>query len=127
MGSIVSGDGEVAYYISQQKYRSQLKKLFNIDPYPGTLNLKLEDDDLISLHSILKNKQKNVLKGFKSENRIFGDVKAYEIILENNIRSVLISPYRTHHPKKIIEIISDKYLRETLNLTDGDKIRFKLI
>ncbi len=126
-GYVVSGDGEGAYYLSQNNYRKQIQKKFSIDPYPGTLNLKLDQETLISLKIELNDKEKHIIKGFSTENRYFGDVIAYKIILEEKISSILILPFRTHHPKAIIEIVAKKNLRELLNLCDGDKIQFKLV
>ena len=40
-GRVKSGLGEGRYYMSQKGYRAQFAKRLGIDPYPGTLNLRL--------------------------------------------------------------------------------------
>jgi len=42
-GKIVSGMGEGAYYMSLEGYKKQFKEKLGYEPFPGTLNLKLED------------------------------------------------------------------------------------
>ena len=43
-GNIVEGVGEGSYYMSMKGYT--IKEKINFDPYPGTLNVKLDDEDL---------------------------------------------------------------------------------
>src|ERR671928_100116 len=42
-GTIVSGMGEGAYYMSLDGYKKQFKEKLGYEPFPGTLNLKLEE------------------------------------------------------------------------------------
>jgi len=42
-GTIVSGMGEGAYYMSLDGYKKKKKKKLGYEPYPGTLNVKLVD------------------------------------------------------------------------------------
>ena len=44
-GTISAGLGEGAYYLSQDGYIDQLKELFDMDPFPGTLNIQLSEND----------------------------------------------------------------------------------
>ncbi|HXV45112.1 MAG TPA: DUF120 domain-containing protein, partial [Nitrososphaera sp.] len=39
-GSVVSGMGEGAYYMSLEGYRKQFKQKLGYEPYPGTLNVR---------------------------------------------------------------------------------------
>src|SRR5208337_4812172 len=43
-GTVFTGLGEGAYYISKEHYRKQFAEKLGFDPYPGTLNLKLTAD-----------------------------------------------------------------------------------
>ena len=40
-GRIISGMGEGAYYMSLNEYKKQFKEKLGYEPYPGTLNIKL--------------------------------------------------------------------------------------
>jgi riboflavin kinase len=63
--------------------------------------------------------------GFTDEGRTFGAVKCYIVSVEG-ISGAILSPLRTHHPRNIIEIISPVYLREKLNLADGNEVSVTL-
>ena len=43
-GTVFTGLGEGAYYISKEAYRKQFTEKLGFEPYPGTLNLKLSTD-----------------------------------------------------------------------------------
>ena len=45
-GEVISGLYEGAYYISKNGYRTQIIEKLGFDPYPGTLNLKLKDEEI---------------------------------------------------------------------------------
>ncbi|NIP35021.1 MAG: DUF120 domain-containing protein, partial [Thermoplasmata archaeon] len=44
-GTIVSGLGEGRYYIEQNGYRDQFRKLLDMEPFVGTLNIRLTGED----------------------------------------------------------------------------------
>ena len=48
--------------------------------------------------------------------------KHCEISHNKTIKSVVLVPDRTNHDASVIEVIAEKYLREELNLNDGDEI-----
>src|SRR5918912_644876 len=47
-GTIVSGMGEGAYYMSLAGYKKQFKEKLGYEPYPGTLHVKLTDQIFIN-------------------------------------------------------------------------------
>jgi riboflavin kinase len=120
-GHIITGLGEGQYYITIKGYRDQFIRLLGFDPYPGTLNIRL-DPDSIKCRSLLNLKEEIVINGFNSRNRTFGGGRCYPVKVGNNIKSAIMIPDRTHYPEDIIEIISPENLRECLNLKDGSII-----
>src|SRR5919197_1426942 len=42
-GIVISGMGEGAYYMSLDGYKKQFREKLGYEPYPGTLNIKLQD------------------------------------------------------------------------------------
>jgi riboflavin kinase len=120
-GRIITGLGEGQYYITVKGYRDQFIKLLGFDPYPGTLNIKLETES-IKCRPLLNLKDEITIRGFRSENRTFGGGRCYPITLGNSITGAIMIPDRTHYPEDIIEIISSQNLREHLDLEDGSMI-----
>ena len=120
-GHVTSGSGEGSYYLSQIPYHTQLTSKLNFSPFKGTLNLEIRDSQN------LKNKERFLLappitiKGFTTKKRTFGQLLCYKCSI-NKMPAAIIIPQRTHHNKKIVEIIAKDNLRKTLNLKDNDKL-----
>jgi riboflavin kinase len=126
-GMVFEGLGEGAYYISLEPYRKQFIEKLGFDPYPGTLNLKLTTEYDIKARSELEAYPAVEVEGFKNENRTFGHVKCYPVILENKVKGALISALRSHYDASVIEIIAPVFLRRYLKLKDGHKVKVEVL
>jgi riboflavin kinase len=126
-GTVFSGLGEGAYYIAKEQYRKQFIEKLGFDPYPGTLNLKLTTDYDIKAHDELEAYPAVELEGFKSEDRTFGPVKCYPVIIDNKVKGALISALRSHYDASVLEIIAPIVLRRRLKLKDGNKVKVEVL
>ena len=122
-GRVVTGLGEGQYYISLDGYRSQFMKKLGFDPYPGTLNIRL-DDKSIDLRKKISSKIK--ITGFTDQNRTFGSGSCFNIKIRD-VTGAVITPERTHYPEDIIEVIAPVNLREYLNVKDGSTIEVEVL
>ncbi len=147
-GKIVSGMGEGSYYMSLNGYKKQFKEKLGYEPFPGTLNLRLEDKTYMDRKKELANFPSIYIEGFKDENRTFGWVKCYPafLTLENNqskrdninfniikkdatwikLTSAILALERTHHDNKLLEIISPQCIKETAKVKNGDIVTIVL-
>lgn len=119
-GKVISGVGEGKYYVSLEGYRKQFIEKLGFDPYPGTLNLKIPKEQMY-FRRLLDEEEGILIEGFRTEDRTFGDVKAFKCKIDG-IEGAVVIPQRTHYSKDILEVISPVYLREKLGLKDGDKV-----
>jgi len=126
-GVAFTGLGEGAYYIAIDQYRKQFIEKLGFDPYPGTLNLKLTTDYDIKTRSELEAYPAIEIEGFRSENRTFGPVKCYPVIIENKVKGALISALRSHYDVSVIEVIAPVFLRKHLKLKDGHKVKVEIL
>jgi len=126
-GTVFTGLGEGAYYISLEPYRKQFMEKLGFDPYPGTLNLKLKTEYDVKARSELEAYPAVEVEGFKNENRTFGRVKCYPVVLENKVKGALISALRSHYDASVIEIIAPVFLRRHLKLKDGHKVKVEVL
>jgi riboflavin kinase len=126
-GTVFTGLGEGAYYISKEYYRKQFAEKLGFDPYPGTLNLKMSTDYDIKTRMEIEAYPAVEIKGFKNEDRTFGLVKCYPAIIDNKIKGALITALRSHYDVSVLEIIAPVCLRKQLNLKDGYKVKVEIL
>jgi len=126
-GTVFTGLGEGAYYISLEQYRKQFMEKLGFDPYAGTLNLKLTTDYDIKTRSELEAYPAVEIEGFKDENRTFGNVKCYPAIIENKVKGAIVSALRSHYDASIVEVIAPVPLRKHLKLKDGHKVKVEIL
>ncbi len=124
---VFTGLGEGAYYITKDHYRKQFLEKLGFDPYPGTLNLKLTSDYDIKRRTELEAYPAVEVEGFRNEDRTFGLVKCYPVMIENKIKGALISALRSHYDVSVLEIIAPVCLRKNLNLKDGHKVKVEVL
>ena len=146
-GRIVTGMGEGSYYMSLKGYKKQFKDKLGYEPFPGTLNVKLDDKIYRDTKREIINHPAIYIHGFKDENRTFGWVKCYPSILfpeaaknridlkndpyttdsrKVEIDSSILLLERTHHDDRLIEVISPVCIKDTANLKNGDTVTIKL-
>jgi riboflavin kinase len=118
-GKVVSGMGEGRYYTEQKGYIDQFREKLGFTPYPGTLNVEIEHVERNKLR-FLKNYGGVVIEEFKTKNRTFGSVICFKAKI-NEFEGAIVLPKRSHY-SNILELISPTYLREKLNLKDGDGV-----
>ena len=124
-GIVVSGSGEGKYFLSLEGYRRQIKEKLGFDPYPGTLNVLL-DDESAERKVLLALRKPIMIEGFTENGRRYGEVLAFPARVGKVWPSALIIPTRTHHPPSIAEIIAPVNLRKELNLENGDEVVIKV-
>ena len=123
-GTTITGLGEGKYYLSNDGYRKQIEEKLGFTPLPGTLNIKLDQENTIIRRSLDFRKSIRI-DGFRSDNRTFGGGICLPIMIED-IKGAIIQPERTHYPEDIVEIIAPINLRNHLNLKDGSKMKINI-
>lgn len=127
-GEIISGMGEGSYYMSLPGYKQRFKEKLGYEPYPGTLNIKLNSKlyvdrkkEILKLPSIL-------IDGFSDKTRTYGWVKCYPAMLNESkdINGTILILERTHYDDTIIEVIAPFSIKDKFNLDNGDLIKFKV-
>jgi len=125
-GTLVSGMGEGAYYMSLKGYTKQFEKKIGYIPFPGTLNVKLnqkKDTETVRQFDALDG---ILIDGFSDEKRTYGWVKCFKARLNKSVDCDLIRLERTHHDPSIIELISKRSIRKTAKISDGSKITIRI-
>jgi riboflavin kinase len=125
-GILVSGMGEGAYYMSLKGYTKQFKSKLGYVPFPGTLNVKLQEKKYIDAMQQFTTLDGILIDGFSDNKRTYGWVKCFQATLNDKIDCQLIILERSHHDASIIELISKVCIRKAAKLNDGSKLTIKI-
>jgi len=125
-GAVFTGLGEGAYYISKPDYKKQILEKMGFEPYPGTLNVKLNSDYDIKTRKDLEAYPAVEVMGFQNETRTFGLVKCYPAIIGGAVKGALVTALRSHYYASVLEIIAPVCLRKQLELKDGNKVKVEI-
>jgi len=127
-GHIITGMGEGAYYMSLKGYKQQFKEKLGYEPYPGTLNIKLNSSSYVEAKKEMLKYPSITIEGFSDQSRTFGWVKCYPAYINDsvNINSSILILERTHYDDSIIEIIAPFSIKEQFSLKNGDYIKLKV-
>jgi riboflavin kinase len=125
-GTLVSGMGEGAYYMSLKGYTNQFKSKIGYVPFPGTLNVRLDKKVHQEAIKQFESLEGITVKSFSDGKRTYGWVKCFPAKLNNSINCQLIILERTHHDDSIIELISKICIRKSGKLKDGSKVTIKI-
>ena len=127
-GHIITGMVEGAYYMSLDGYKKQFKEKLGYEPYPGTLNIKLNSMLFVEAKKEMLKYPSINIEGFSDQSRTFGWVKCYPASINDskNINSAILILERTHYDDSIIELIAPFSIKEQFSLKNGDYVKLKV-
>ncbi len=117
LGFVISGTKKGSYFISQKFYSEQFEEKLGFKPFPGTLNVQIQEKNLAQIAKIPP-EEIGTIKGTDS----YGEVKYIKACLNGEVDGALVFPVKTQHPQDILEFIASVNLREHLNLEDGELV-----
>jgi riboflavin kinase len=127
VGKVFQGLGEGAYYIGLEGYKTQFATALGFDPYPGTLNLKLENAIQIEQKKELRGFDGLRIEGFQRDGRTYGGARCYRATVgKTELPAAVLVIDRTHYDDSVMEIISPHFLRGSLGLKNDDHLDVKV-
>jgi len=137
-GTVSSGLGRAHIFMSQQHYQDQFKTIIGRGAWPGTLNVQVEGNSLISYRKLRvtagldEGETSGILshriKGFDRDGVSFGGATAFLgkfIANETTHDCAILIPDLTRH-EDVVEVIAGVFLRESCAIEDGDNVSIVL-
>ncbi|HEX2556791.1 MAG TPA: DUF120 domain-containing protein [Nitrososphaera sp.] len=127
-GSVVSGMGEGAYYMSLDGYRRQFQEKLGYEPYPGTLNIRLTDQIFMNARRELGKHSSIFIDGFSDGTRTYGWVKCYRAIINDGVvaNAAVLVLERTHYDDSMLEVIAPTPIKQTAGIKNGDRVKVQV-
>ncbi|MCP4764102.1 MAG: DUF120 domain-containing protein [archaeon] len=133
IGEVKTGMGEGGYYVNIPNYFKKFTEFLEDSPFPGTLNVILDEEFIEDYFREIENHTSRVINGFESEKRTFGDVHCYDIYIcaleepSNWVTGLILDIRRTSHKKGTVEIVAHHELRKFFNFKDGSRCKFRFM
>jgi riboflavin kinase len=150
-GTVSSGLGRAHVFMSQPHYQDQFRTILGTTAWPGTLNVKVEGENLVNYIALRKKAGIDTLaaeesareeatnidvstiesirvRGFLRDGVSFGGATAYQATIaheRNSIPCAILIPDLTRHVD-VVEVISGPFLRERLEIEDGAEVSLNL-
>ena len=137
-GKVSSGLGRAHVFMAQRHYQDQFRPIISVTAWPGTLNVEVKGDMLkyyrkLRVSAGVEGGEASRftairIHGFERDGVSFGGATAFNATIisgdEEEDCAILI-PDLTRH-EDVVEIISGKFLRESMHLVDGDIVEIQL-
>ncbi|MDG6909045.1 MAG: CTP-dependent riboflavin kinase [Nitrososphaerota archaeon] len=124
-GTVFSGMGKGKYYVGHPEYQRRFRERLGYSPYPGTLNVKLEDGALIRKLEEIRKADGVKIEGFTLGGESFSSLTCFEGELRGEKVTLLFIDI-TYYNETVAELVSPAYLRGKLGLKDGEYVTFSV-
>lgn len=122
LGRLATGIGHGRHFTRLDWARAQFMDKLGIDPYPGTINVIVDDPDAMPVWVRLKRTD-----GVHIDNPNNGphdcDARAYPVLIDGRIDGAIVFPEVDGYPPAQVEVIAAIGLRDALDIEDGDQVR----
>lgn len=122
-GELFTGKGEATFFTTADWARAAFKELVDIDPWPGTLNLRLTEEPHLETWAQVRRAPGLVIP---APNPDWCDGRCYRALLAGRIPAATVVPDVESYPDDQVEIIAAVHLREALNVKDGDVLTIEI-
>lgn len=125
-GDVTSGMQRAKEFLTLEGYESQFIEQLGYKPYPGTLNIEFAD----GWRDLLQDRDPIVIEEWTDDDETYGAVDCYPATASSQDRDPIavhvVVPHRTDHGGSTIELLAPRNLRETLDVTDGDRVTVRV-
>ena len=121
VGRLASGRGEGASFTRLPWARAQFVAKLGIDPYPGTINLTLDD----GARAAWAMRRRELAVVIAAPDAAFCDARAARVRIAGAIDGAVVVPLVAGYPDDKVEVIAAVGVRAALGLADGDPVELR--
>ncbi len=118
-GRIATGLGNGAAFTQLAWAREQFTSKLGIDPFPGTVNLHIEEADTLAAWSTVRAQPGYRIVAPGSDSC---DARCYPVRIDDHYPAAIVYPEVDGYPVTQLEIIAPLAVRKHLSLSDGDPL-----
>ena len=119
-GTVISGLGESASFLSLQWVNDQVVEKLSFSPYCGTLNIDIGES------TIQKKLKEHAEKRIIPDEKEFCDALIFDAMITGGYRCGIILPLVPGYPENVLEIVAPVHLKQALAINDGAKIEVEI-
>ncbi|RLE96632.1 MAG: hypothetical protein DRJ96_06045 [Thermoprotei archaeon] len=125
-GVVFRGLGEGAYYVSLTEYREWFRRILGFEPYPGTLNVRLDPESIVK-RKVLESYEGHRIPPVRRGGESYCSAKVFRAVVNGKVEAGVVIPERTVYGPDVIEVVAKVCLREALGLEDGDTVEIEVL
>jgi CTP-dependent riboflavin kinase len=126
LGRLATGSGRGKYFTPLDWARRQFVDKLGIDPFPGTINLIVDDAESMKVWNRLKS-----TPGVRIDNPNSGphdcNARCYPVSIDGQIDAAIVIPEVAGYPPFQIELIAAIGVRDALAVGDGDTLSLEIL
>ena len=124
-GRLVGGIGLGRHFTRLDWARRQFIDKLGIDPFPGTLNVRV--DGAADLEAWMRLKRRpGVLIENPGDGQHDCDARCYPVMLDGGVKAAIVLPEVAGYAPGLIEVIAEVGIRDALGMNDGDAVSLDL-
>jgi riboflavin kinase len=120
-GVVASGLGEAARFMALPWVQEAIRGLAGFDPYPGTLNVRLVDPDMVLAWRRVR--EGPALRLTPPPD--WCGARLFRVTVTPDVVAAVIVPDVTRHGDDLLEVVAGVHVRSRLGLSDGDLVTLR--
>ncbi len=123
-GRVAAGQGRAATFTQLDWVRANTRQSLGIDPYPGTLNLRISGSS--NLQAWQSWRRRSGIR-IPAQRAADCDARCYPVRIADQCTAAVLLPEISDYPEDQVEVISAVGLRDTLSLRDGNSLQLSAV